>query len=775
MADLTLDFGTEHTHSWRGARRRLDPIDRARLKDQLGSAIRRLSRLEEAPQAVADATGTAPAAHPSVASECYFQIKALAERPTNVEELIRIEAVVEDPAAVCALMTRIANHQDLKHALLEKVAPGALEVPWQEKRLEIAARGRSPFRFLSRRYRRAVMRLNGACLGAPPKTLKSCLELLAQLIEFRSSRETIRHQHSLGTAVGGALWKDEETSTDDVLPSLRWIVAQAERGVSTEVLRTQLAALPEIIDLPELAFSLKERSEDWDDAWRGITEMLDLDPESAFGASDVGLVSFRDIRARLTAWESDTEGLNEWHQFVEAARSVSNLDVGRIRDALADGSLRPSHAPQVLTFVRAEATWKRLCRTTPRLHGLNGKYRSANVGEFKRLDQQLRQLASQEVMLEHFRRIPQGSAGQVGIVRGESGKKTRHMPIRKLLELAGEAVQRIKPVFLMSPLSVAQYLPPGALAFDLLLIDEASQVRPEDAVGSIMRASKVLVVGDQKQLPPTSFFDRQLSAETNGDYSEELAEMQAAQVGDMESILSLCEARGMPGRMLKWHYRSHHPSLIAVSNREFYADKLVCPPSPLLPGGQKGLSLTFVGGEYLRGTKKTTPKEADAVVQEVLKHARSNPTETLGVVALSVSQRDEIRNKVEYMRTQNPELEEFCKEGKEEGFFVKNLENVQGDERDVIFISIGYGKNAASYMAQNFGPLSNTGGERRLNVLFTRAKHRCRVFASIRHNNIRLDALKHAAPRVLKRFLKYAELGELDIPLLTGGDLESPF
>lgn len=336
-------------------------------------------------------------------------------------------------------------------------------------------------------------------------------------------------------------------------------------------------------------------------------------------------------------------------------------------------------------------------------------------------------------------------------------------------------MQRIKPVFLMSPLSVAQYLLPGKLSFDLLLIDEASQVRPEDAVGSIMRASSLVVVGDQKQLPPTSFFDRQMQGEEGDGYPEDLASLQAAQVGDMESVLSLCEARGMPGGMLKWHYRSNHPSLIAVSNYEFYGDKLICPPSPEEPGDQTGLSFTFVDGEYLRGTKRTNPKEAEVVAQELLEHARKNPALTLGVVALSVAQRDAIRNKVEFMRTEYPELEAFCKEGREEGFFVKNLENVQGDERDVIFISIGYGKDAEGYMSQSFGPLSSEGGERRLNVLFTRAKRRSRVFASIRHDDIRIDAAKHAGPRVLKRFLKYAEHGDLDVPVITGDDVESPF
>ena len=163
------------------------------------------------------------------------------------------------------------------------------------------------------------------------------------------------------------------------------------------------------------------------------------------------------------------------------------------------------------------------------------------------------------------------------------------------------------------------------------------------------------------------------------------------------------------------------------------------------------------------------------MAQEVLAHAREHPDRTLGVVALSVAQRDTIRDRIEYMRTEFPELDAFCNEGREEPFFVKNLENVQGDERDVVFVSIGYGKDAGGYMSQSFGPVSGAGGERRLNVLFTRAKRTCRIFSSIRHGDIRLDATKHDGPRVLKRFLKYAETGELDIPILTGAEMDSPF
>ena len=349
------------------------------------------------------------------------------------------------------------------------------------------------------------------------------------------------------------------------------------------------------------------------------------------------------------------------------------------------------------------------------------------------------------------------------------------MPIRKLLRQAGEAVLALKPVFLMSPFSVAQYLDLDGIKFDLLLIDEASQVRPADAFGAIMRARRAIVVGDQKQLPPTAFFDRLASGEEEEEYSD-LDEQKASQIKHMESILSLCEARGMPGCMLKWHYRSQHESLIAVSNREFYRNGLICPPSPLAAGGASGLSYQHVEGNYRRGRGRAdNPGEAAVIVDEVLVHARQSPDLTLGIVAMSSSQQKTILNQIEQARAEHPELDRFCNEEQETPFFVKNLETVQGDERDIIFISIGYGKDKNGYFSQNFGPVSREGGERRLNVLFTRAKRRCKVFSSIRHTDIRLDAARHDGPRVLKTFLKYAETGEIDLPVMTGDGPDSPF
>ena len=774
LAEKTREFGREREHIWRGASTRIGPIERQRLAERLPLAVERLSALQAALEIAASAAGVADPSRFSAVRQASDQLVALKAMPDAVLGLLESDALVERPAEALALCVRAAELQELKSGLLAEVVESALEVSWDEARLEIGAGGRSLFRWFNGRYRNAMARLRSVQRGKLPKQHEARLALLDRLIEHRNRKHALDQESHFGQKALGPVWKDEDTAFEALFPALRWIASQAETLGSATAVRKQTETIPADCDFAGLLRNLRRAFDEWTKAWEPIQNGIDLEIATAFGADHIDVVECEALKNRLRVWSSDTASIEDWSGLRSAARHASELGMDEIRERLADGRLAPNHARSTLEFVRAEAVWNRMRRNEPQLDTIDGRYRSEKVAEFKKLDRQLQELASQEIALKHFNSLPRGSAGMVGIVLGETNKKARHMRLRKLLDTAPDAVAAIKPVFLMSPLSVAQYLSLGKLTFDLLLIDEASQVRPADAMGAILRAKQIIVVGDRKQMPPTSFFDREVSGDDGADL-EDTADIQAGQVGDMESILSLCEARGMSGGLLRWHYRSRHPSLIAVSNHEFYDDGLVCPPSPDSVGPSMGFSFTHVHGEYQRGKKRNNPKEAQAVADQVLAHARECPGETLGVVALSVAQRDTVLNKLEIMRAEFPELDAFCREGNEDPFFVKNLENVQGDERDAIFISVGYGKDAEGYMSQNFGPVSIEGGERRLNVLFTRAKRQCRVFASIRHSDIRLDAIRHAGPRVLKRFLKYAETGEMDVPQLTGAPMDSPF
>jgi very-short-patch-repair endonuclease len=336
------------------------------------------------------------------------------------------------------------------------------------------------------------------------------------------------------------------------------------------------------------------------------------------------------------------------------------------------------------------------------------------------------------------------------------------------MEKAGTAIQAIKPIFMMSPLSAAVYLPPGHLEFDLVVFDEASQVRPSDALGALLRAKRAVVVGDDRQLPPTSFFDQLLGEDEDSD--EEFVEQ------DVESVLGLFGARGAPSRMLEWHYRSRHESLIAVSNHEFYGNRLLLFPSPSATREDMGVSLVHLPDSvYDRGKSRTNADEARAVADAVLEHVRTRPHLTLGVAALSKAQADCLYAEVDRLRRDHPEIDAFDAQHENEPFFVKNLETVQGDERDVILVSIGYGRDEHGRLHYNFGPLNNTGGERRLNVLVTRARIATRVYTNFTDEDMDAAKCTSFGLRALRTYLKYARTGELSTPEVGERDDESPF
>lgn len=389
---------------------------------------------------------------------------------------------------------------------------------------------------------------------------------------------------------------------------------------------------------------------------------------------------------------------------------------------------------------------------------------------YRTLDRRQLEINRHKVAMKHWEMIPRSSEkfGQMNILQREMNKKRNLLPIRQLMSQAGEAIKQIKPVFMMGPMSVASFLPPEVNEFDLVIFDEASQVKPVDAFGAILRGKQVVVIGDTKQLPPTSFFE---TMNPESDEDEEFTSSSA----DSESILNLFLAKDAPSNMLKWHYRSRHESLIAVSNKEFYNNDLIVFPNP--GSRKKNIGLSFVHlpeTQYLRGTKRCNPGEARAVAKAVMEHIRTSPENSLGIAAFSSSQRDAIELEIELLRTSHPELEFFFSSHPDEPFFVKNLENVQGDERDVIFISIGYGRvNPGEALSMIFGPLNKDGGERRLNVLISRAKLCCRVFSNFRYLDMDLSRSQATGVAALRSFLQYAETGEFERGNLKGNHSSS--
>lgn len=362
-------------------------------------------------------------------------------------------------------------------------------------------------------------------------------------------------------------------------------------------------------------------------------------------------------------------------------------------------------------------------------------------------------------------------ASEWGLLRREMEKKKRHMPLRELIGGIPKALNNLTPCLLMSPLSIAQYLPPDAALFDVVIFDEASQIPVWDAVGAIARGKQVVMVGDPKQLPPTSFFERA------GEDSDEDVDVE----GDMESILDECLGANLPAMRLSWHYRSRHESLIAFSNHRYYGGGLVTFPSPVTE--DRAVSLRVVeGGVYEKGGARTNILEARALVADLIallkNPAFAESRRTLGVVTFNSEQQRLVEDLLDEERRKDHALEPFFDENNLEPVFVKNLESVQGDERDVMYFSLAYGPDKTGAVSMNFGPMNREGGERRLNVAITRARHELRIFSSLRPDQIDLSRTRAQGVRDLKHFLEFAERGPralAEADFGTQGDFESPF
>lgn len=472
---------------------------------------------------------------------------------------------------------------------------------------------------------------------------------------------------------------------------------------------------------------------------------------------------------------SQPRWLNGWVNFTRNQMQMHELGLERIWEAVFSGALDIEQADLALDLALNDQLSREIINQNPDLARVSGTQRNATQTNFKIYDKKLFKLQRQRIAGKiASRSVPEGNSGgrkseytDFALIRNELGKKTKHIPIRQLVNRAGEALLALKPCFMMGPMSAAHYLAPGRLEFDLVVMDEASQVKPEDALGVIARGKQIVVVGDPKQLPPTSFFDRSIES----DDDEEVAAL-----GDTDSILD-ASLPLFPMRRLRWHYRSQHEKLIAYSNRHFYNSDLVIFPSPNADSPDYGIKFSYVAGG--RFTNQHNIEEANVVARAVVRHAQTRPEESIGIVAMSSKQRDQIERALDELCRSDAAAEAAISKLRvhDEPLFIKNLENVQGDERDVIYISFTYGPaEVGGKVYQRFGPINSDVGWRRLNVLFTRSKKRMHVFSSMRAEDVLTSETSKRGVIALKGFLQFAEKGILDsISTSTGKGPDSDF
>lgn len=476
----------------------------------------------------------------------------------------------------------------------------------------------------------------------------------------------------------------------------------------------------------------------------------------------------------------DIESLQSWMRYADLVRECSQRGLDGYLSFIEDKRIAPN---QIIPIYRKSFLTKWLLnllvrKDIPNLKNFQSYAHEKIIDDFSVNDGKQLQIAQARLVdwLSHEK--PSGitqlasAMDEVTLLRREAEKKRRIIPLRRLFKTIPTLLTKLKPCFMMSPLSVSYFLDSDMYSFDLVIFDEASQILPEDAIGVIYRGKQAIIAGDTKQMPPTNFFSVAAKNTDEYDIDEDSDEYYADIVS--ESILDEAAAC-LPSCTLLWHYRSKDESLISFSNQQLYNNNLITFPN-CFRLEDRGLEYVYVPNGYYEGSgKNCNVMEARKCLALLIEHIKKHPNRSLGIVAFSEKQQGVIEDVINDFRLKNRQYEHFFDESKDEPFFVKNLENVQGDERDTIIFSICYAKNTQGRMYQRFGPLGHDGGERRLNVAITRAKYNVKLVGSIMPTDIVVNEGTKDGIRMLREYIYYAMQNDYGVP--TGGisAIDEPF
>jgi very-short-patch-repair endonuclease len=467
-------------------------------------------------------------------------------------------------------------------------------------------------------------------------------------------------------------------------------------------------------------------------------------------ARRIDQLSLEELTSFVCALQADRRTPYRLPKLNQIEQSLETAGVGKL---VADiRSRKPETHLWSDTFQHAwlASTLDSVSQSDPEIGGFVGSSHGRYVDEFGHLDEKRLQLAVDRVKRAHGERtIAAMNANPAGeqLIRTEAGKVKRHLALRKVFAQAADVLTAVCPCWMASPLSVSQLLDSRRQYFDFVIFDEASQVLPEDAIPSILRGHKLVVAGDGKQLPPTTFF-------AAADDDESASDEDASGTEGFESLLDTMNSF-LNSSYLDWHYRSRDESLINFSNQHIYQNRLVTFPGP---GGPPAVSHVLVNQEFgVDGQEDSCSAEVQAVVSLVLAHARQTPELTLGVITMGIRHMSRVQAALDHALEEHSELDAFFDTNRSERFFIKNLERVQGDERDAIIISIGYGKDRGGNLPLRFGPLIPEGGRRRLNVAVTRARKKLTTVSSFSHLDIDLARVRPGSGvELLRNYLQYA-------------------
>lgn len=699
------------------------------------------------------------------------QIEPLTVMPPKILERTELPQMAERLAQLCEAGKR---RDAAEKKLMTEFAPPVLEV--DSEAAELLWQQAEQQWFWPKLRIQAKIRKSVRIYSLQPKTCTKdrMPEILAQITEFRTNRRIVEAHAPLFSDVFGLLWNNGRCDWDQL--QTVYDQAVALRGRILELTDTPETA-------QEVAHTLNERLansvsdyktrcaqylEQIPSDWTQLAEQeAQLTEKTGCDLSTLHPTDWLDtLIALLTRLQENLGALRDWCGYLSVRSRITAAGLRRVPELLENGTISAENLMPVFYRNIAQSCAMVTVAQEKRLSSFNGSLFEEEIQKYKDTDAEYEQLTRQELVARLSANIPQLSVGastssETSILQRAIRSGGRGLSIRKLFDSIPNLLRSLCPCMLMSPISVAQYIDPKYPKFDLVIFDEASQLPTCEAVGAIARGKDLVVVGDPKQLPPTSFF-------TANHVDEENFEKE-----DLESVLDDCLALSMPQEHLLWHYRSRHESLIAFSNREYYNNKLYTFPSPNDQISE--VRHIAVKGHYDRGHTKQNRAEAEAVVKEIFRRLRDPELHKLsmGVVTFSVVQQNLIQDLLEEGFARDPELDAMNSTA-HEPLFVKNLENVQGDERDVIMFSVGYGPDARGKVALNFGPLNRDGGWRRLNVAVSRARQQMLVFSVLRPEQIDLTKTRSTGMAGLKAFLEFAINGKSALPVRQSETVSQP-
>lgn len=695
----------------------------------------------------------------------------LGKSPSAAEDILKSDLWNSPPAESTELISEIQRIQAVERVVMGIFESTILDsLSWEDlSHFRGKLSGRVGFlAFLDSRFRAIRRSWRSQLLPIVKRSSRDLLRDAEQVFELQSMLASLESRRDEATKLFGVHWKGAQSSVEGLKSFAHWVVgfrkAFIQHHLGDAAIQAASHAAPQI----SIAFRIKEAAGRLSGQLERLSQCLEMPSEN------LTCLELLDLQQRLQAINSDPRAGVRWAAFESARQKVESGIASEFLDHAFNG--RVKWEEMLESFARAfYQKWLDLALSEREpLKAFSSLSHEERIREFRKLDQRV--LAeNQTLIIEKLRGETQTRLRDpelvpaLSILRRELARQRGHRPLRETMKGAAPAIRAIKPCLLMSPNTVAQFLDGSMPSFDLVIFDEASQMPTEEAIGSIVRGRQIVVVGDPNQLPPTNFFSIM-----GGQIEPILGDDGQPIFDDSESILEEIQAAGFPKCYLTWHYRSLFESLIEFSNRTFYESRLMTFPSPIIEGETRGIRFEYVVDGKYEGNGRNR-SEARRVVDAVVEHALQNPKLSLGVGTFSLRQQIEIGDELELRRRQLPEIEPFLAGANGEPFFIKNLETIQGDERDVIFLSITYGKTEDGKLRYNFGPLNSQNGWRRLNVLVSRARQKMVVFSSIKGDDISVSTDSVGA-LLLRDFLIYAERGKFDGTRITSGAAaESPF